>query len=59
MKFLGNNHLCRETQEWTDEAFTSIIGAPHCREIDEMLRCIVVVPQTQSSVRCNALLILL
>jgi hypothetical protein len=43
MKFLGNNYLCRETQEWTDESFTSTIGAPHCREIGVILRCILAV----------------
>jgi hypothetical protein len=41
MKFLGNNHLYKETQGWTDEAF--VIGAPHFREIVVILRCIVVV----------------
>lgn len=39
MKFLGNNHMYRETHGWTDEAFA--IGASHCREIDVILGRIV------------------
>jgi hypothetical protein len=41
MKFLGNDHMYREKHGWTDEAF--VIGASHCREIDVILRLIVVV----------------
>jgi len=39
MKFLGNNHMHRETHGGTDEAI--VIGACHCREIDVILRRIV------------------
>ena len=41
MTFLGNNHTYRETHGWTDKAF--VVGASHCREIDVILRRIVVV----------------
>lgn len=41
MKFIGNSRMYKETQGWTDEAF--VIGAPHCREIDVILRFIVAV----------------